>query len=300
MFINRRSVLQAAGYACLCGSSSQSALARSRRPKPKVIANLYAYYDAHTVGLDPLPGTERAIRELAPLGYDGFEFYSYNMRQPNVVSDMKRLGKQFGLPLTGCTYNEPMWDKARHSHIVSDVTPMIERMAAIGVSTFNLNVGDAGRRKTSAELDAQADILKYILALCAKHGIAASLHNHVHEIADDMFDLRETLKRVPDLMLGPDVNWLTRAGMNPASFIEMFGSRIIYLHLRDQYADGRWTEYLGQGATDFPAIAAALDRIGFSGGLAVELSFEKGFTPTQPVWQSYAASRKYIKKIFDI
>ena len=49
---------------------------------------------------------------------------------------------------------------------------------------------------------------------------------------------------------------------------ELKRKQIVYLHIRDQYTDGRWTEYFGQGVTDFPAIAKALKAQHFKGKVA--------------------------------
>jgi sugar phosphate isomerase/epimerase len=113
-----------------------------------------------------------------------------------------------------------------------------------------------------------------------------------------MHDLKGTLARIPDIKLGPDLNWLIRAGINPVDFINTYGKQIVYLHIRDQYADGKWTEYVGQGTTDFPAIAKALKTQKFKGSAAIELAFEKDFNPANPLKEDWKLSRKYVKDVF--
>ncbi len=82
------------------------------------------------------------------------------------------------------------------------------------------------------------------------------------------------------------------------TFIRTYGSQMVYMHLRDQYANGVWTEYLGQGSTDFPAIAAALNAIRYQGRAAVELAWPDKFVPTQPLSKSWKESRKFVHKTF--
>ncbi|MBC7722893.1 MAG: sugar phosphate isomerase/epimerase, partial [Pedobacter sp.] len=141
-------------------------------------------------------------------------------------------------------------------------------------------------------------LLKKILVICSDNGIEANLHNHTYEVENAMHDLKGTLARIPDIKLGPDLNWLIRAGINPVHFINTYGKQIVYLHIRDQYANGKWTEYLGQGVTDFPAIAKALKAQDFKGNCAVELAFEKDFKPTNPLKEDWKLSRQYVKKTF--
>jgi sugar phosphate isomerase/epimerase len=73
---------------------------------------------------------------------------------------------------------------------------------------------------------------------------------------------------------------------------------MVYMHIRDQDKDGTWTEYVGQGVTDFPAIAAALRSVSFKGRAAVELAFPKGFVPKNPLAEDWKRSREYVKTTF--
>jgi sugar phosphate isomerase/epimerase len=60
-------------------------------------------------------------------------------------------------------------------------------------------------------------------------------------------------------------------------FLDTYGKRIVFLHPRDQHADGRWSEALGEGDMAYAAIARALQRIGFSGvAVAVDNQNQEG------------------------
>jgi sugar phosphate isomerase/epimerase len=120
------------------------------------------------------------------------------------------------------------------------------------------------------------------MALCDAAGVQPNVHNHTWEVENGQHELRGMLERIPDLKLGPDLNWLVRGGVDPVAFIAEHGPRIVYLHVRDQHADGRWSEAVGEGSMDYGAIGAALRRAGFSGYAAIELAFEGGFTPHAP------------------
>jgi sugar phosphate isomerase/epimerase len=176
-----------------------------------------------------------------------------------------------------------MWDASRHKEILPDVTLVVERLGKLKAKTLGLSVGDAGHAKTESELDAQAELLKKIMRICADSGIVPNLHNHTYEVVNGMHDLKGTLARIPDIKLGPDLNWLVRGGVDPVSFIKTYGRQMVYMHIRDQYKDGTWTEYVGQGVTDFPAIAAALRSVDFRGRAAIELAFPDHFVPKNPL-----------------
>ncbi len=113
---------------------------------------------------------------------------------------------------------------------------------------------------------------------------------------NDLHDLKGTLKRIPGIKLGPDLNWLVRGGVDPAWFIKTYGHQMVYMHIRDQKEDGKWTEAVGEGVIDFPAIARALKEINYKGRAAVELAFDD--PPVRPVREDWKLSREYVRKIF--
>jgi len=95
-------------------------------------------------------------------------------------------------------------------------------------------------------------------------------------------NLNGTLARIPNVKLGPDLNWLVRAGIDPADFIRRRSDQIVFMHLRDQKADGTWPEAMGEGVTDYVAIGKELHKINYSGDAAIELAHEKSFQRTRP------------------
>ncbi len=68
------------------------------------------------------------------------------------------------------------------------------------------------------------------------------------------------------------------------------------MHIRDQKADGKWTEAVGEGVIDFPAIAKALKEINFKGKAAIELAFDA--PPVRTVREDWKLSREYVRKVF--
>ena len=152
-----------------------------------------------------------------------------------------------------------------------------------------------GSEKTPEQLDAQAEFLRKIIAVCDKHGVVLNLHNHTYEVENGLHDLKGTLARIPDVKLGPDLNWLVRGGVDPVWFLRHYRSQIVFLHLRDQKGDGTWSEALGEGTMDYAAIAEALKEIDFSGYAVIELAHEGGFKPTRPLRDSLKISRQFVR-----
>jgi sugar phosphate isomerase/epimerase len=152
---------------------------------------------------------------------------------------------------------------------------VIGHLAKLKGKTFGISVGAAPQKKTAQQLDVQADLLRKIMAIAEKHRVTVNLHNHTYEVIDDLHDLKGTLARIPDAKLGPDLNWLVRGGVDPVWFIRNYREQIVFLHLRDQYKDGRWSEALGEGDMDYAAIGKALRDVKFSGIAVIELAHER-------------------------
>ncbi len=264
--------------------------------KVELDAHVWVYASRFPPDWDCTSILDEAFGDIKLAGFSGIELMESVLRHEGSVSRLKELTDKYKIPVTGSSYYGDMWNKDDHQHIVEDMDLVTERLSAAGGKMIGLTVGSAGRKKTERELDDQADVLHRILKICAKNNIAPNMHNHTFEMEHEMFDFKGTVQRVPELKLGPDLNWMIRAGIDPVWFIENYGHKMVYMHLRDQDANGKWTEALGEGATDFKAIASALKKINYNKRAAVELAFEGN--PVNPVKQSWITSRKYVRKVF--
>ena len=253
-------------------------------------------YAATQPKCDIYPILDGIFSDMAWAGLDGVELMHNAFYPDGAVERIAALSRQHGLPVIGTSWGADMWDRSRHDAILADARRVVSRLAAVGGRTLGVTVGQAPQKKTPAQLDDQAACLREVMAVCGEHGVTANLHTHTFEVVDDLHDLRGTLERVPDVKLGPDLNWLIRGGVDPAWFIRQFGRQIVFLHLRDQHADGRWSEAMGEGDTDFAAIAAALKDVGFRGDAVIELAHEGGFVPTRPLRESLKISREFVRK----
>jgi sugar phosphate isomerase/epimerase len=265
---------------------------------PKISAHLWVYASAHPPTWDATPDLDRAFHDLQFAGFDGVELMAVNLKHEDAVERLRGLSAQYKLPITGTSYSASMWDAQQYDATLKDVSVVLSRLAQLDGKTLGISVGDAKHVKSEAELDAQAAVLKAISQQCIGYGIVPNLHNHTYEVINGMHDLKGTLARLPDFKLGPDLNWLIRGGIDPVEFIHSYGKQMVYMHIRDQYADGSWTEYPGQGVTDFKAIAAALHAIPFQGRAAVELAFPDKFVPAHPMSETWRLSRQFVRTTF--
>jgi len=254
-------------------------------------------YAAKQPRYDIYPILEEVFSDMSWAGLDGIELMSSALHPDEAVERIAELSQRYALPVIGASFGGNLWDRAAHPAVLEEAERVVTRLAQLGGRTLGVSVGATRERKTPAQLEAQAELLARIIARCEQHGVVLNLHNHTYEVKDDLHDLRGTLERLPQVKLGPDLNWLLRGGVDPVDFIRTYGDRIVFLHLRDQDADGRWTEALGEGDMDYAAIAAALREVGFSGPAVIELAHEADFQPTRPLRESLKLSREYVRAV---
>ena len=215
----------------------------------------------------------------------------------DAVSRIAALSRKHRLPVLGTSYSANMWRPEERNAILDEAELLVGRLAKLGGRTLGVSVGNAGKPKTPEQLDAQAEALRRIIPLCQAHKVVLNLHNHTYEVTNNEHDLKGTLERIPEVKLGPDIDWLVKAGVEPLDFIRRHGERIVFAHLRDQKADGVWSEAMGEGSLDYRAVARALREVGFAGDLAIELAHPSGFQPPRPLRESLKMSREYVRRV---
>lgn len=275
------------------------------RPSPlwaaanaKVVVGAHPWvYAATQPGYEITGVLPQIFADMQYAGMDGIELMHTALRPDDAVERIGDLSKKHRLAVIGTSFGGAMWDRDQHEAVLEDARLVIPRLARLGGRTLGTSVGRTPRPKTEEQLDAQAELLRKIMKICGENGVVLNLHNHTYEVENGLHDLKGTLKRIPDVKLGPDLNWLVRGGVDPVAFIRQYGKQIVFLHLRDQNADGRWSESLGEGAMDYPAVAAALREINFSGDAVIELAHERDFKPTRPLRESLKMSRQFVRKV---
>ena len=280
----------------ILGSSCRSTRSGARAQKKVLVGGHPWVYAATQPNNDIYPVLDQIFADMSYAGLDGIELMHTALRYPDAVERIAALSNEHNLPVIGTSFGGAMWDRAQHEAVFGEARIVVTRLAELGGRTLGTSVGKAPQTKTAAQLDAQAELLRRIMNLCHDNGVELNLHNHTYEVEDHMHDLSGTLARIPEAKLGPDLNWLVRGGADPVNFIEAFADRIVFLHIRDQNADGTWSEAVGEGDMDYVAIGQALRAAGFSGDAVIELAHERNFKPTRPLRDSLRMSRACVRK----
>jgi sugar phosphate isomerase/epimerase len=291
---HRRWFLKTAGVAAFSALPAARSLAAFRDQGIPVGGHPWVYA-AKLPQYDITPALDRIFADFAYAGLDGIELMHTALDPDGAVDRIKTLSAHHKMPVIGSSFSAVMWAPEKKSEALEAGRRVITRLEQVGGKTLGVSVGAASKPKTPEQLDHQADVLREMTKIARDHGIEVNLHNHTYEVENGLHDLKGTLERIPDAKLGPDLNWLVRGGVDPVEFIRKYGPRIVFLHLRDQNADGTWSEALGEGAMDYTAIAQALRDVKFQGTAVIELAHESAFVPTRPIRDSLKMSRAFVQ-----
>ncbi len=135
---------------------------------------------------------------------------------------------------------------------------------------------------TEAEMDYVGDALREIAPAAEKAGVILGLEDTIS--AKDNVRIMERAKS-PAVLTYYDVGNSTNAGFDIASEIRWLGKqRICEVHLKDN------PSFLGKGKIEFPAVARALDDIGFAEWAHLETS-----CPTGSVEADMGVNLEYVR-----
>ena len=247
----------------------------------------------------PIPfGT--VLDHVARLGFTGTERGSYF---PDDGSDARAACGERGLTLVGAWCGMALSTEGSEEADLGAVRAVAEYVARAGGSYVNLaHSGNPERRRAAgvadgegvARLDAAgwqcvSDRVNRAGEICHARGVEATFHPHAGTWIETRAEI-DQLMRLTDpalVSLCFDVGHAIVGGMDPVETLIAHAERVRYLHVKDVDPavlagvkrdrpgfEGALERYvfteLGRGALDLPALARALDRIGYAGWLMVE------------------------------
>ena len=290
--VSRRSFLSG-----VAASAAVTALPASAAPRG---ARLKFGYAAMTWGNEE----RQAIDDISAVGYTGIQLRA-NALDDFKPAELKELLAHHKLTFVALSSGDVTLDQPAEPQIAEHVSHAQYVKDAGGLYLQILDQLKAyPRTVTPDECKRLGALLTELGKQTAAIGIPLAYHNHVDTIGEHPRNLAMVMEnsdpKYVHLLL--DTAHAAAGGGDPAKMIEQYRERLIFLHLKDvidKPMTGKmkypfeWVE-LGRGRVDFPAVFAALDRIGYDGWAVVELDH----VPDPPNTPKECAiiSRDYLKK----
>jgi len=252
-------------------------------------------------------GNDRqAIDDIAALGFRGVQlrlsaFTTWGERP----AELKALLEQRRLTLVALSSGVMSLDPAaereslaqhvRHAQFVRDVGGRYLQM---------LDERPRGRDPLPDDYRRMGRLLTDLGRRTADLGISLGYHNHMDALGQAPDEVARILDAADPrfVRFELDTAHYQQAGGDPAEAVRRFGTRLLFLHLKDLEspipgggpASYRFVE-MGNGRVDFNSVFGALDKIGFDGWAVVELDSVPD--PARTPKQSGAIARRYLEAL---
>jgi inosose dehydratase len=244
---------------------------------------------------------EQAIKDLASLGYDGFESFGNVLEAWEPKGGLGRILDGARLPLVSAYCPMNLTDADRRK----DETDRLLRWGKLirGCGGTVAVIGPNGVKRPGYDFKtSKANIVAALNDMCkalADIGVIGALHQHTGtciEMRDEVYAVMEA-SDTRYVKFGPDIGQLAKGGSDPLKIVNDFISVIRHVHLKDFNGGAHWEGYcpLGQGKVDIPAILGTLEKARDLKIAMVEL--DPSPNPPMSPLETARASREYLKKL---
>ncbi len=245
-------------------------------------------------------GPEDAIRDIASLGYHGFEPFGNVLEQWEARGGIGQLLERANLPLISAYCGANLTDPTRRSDEVQKLAGWGRLIKKYGGAVAVIGPNFRGRSYDFAA--AKPNIVAALNDMCralADIGIIGVLHQHTGttvETRDEVYAVMETVD-TKWVKFGPDIGQLQKGGSDPVKVVKDFLPVIAHVHLKDYDGGPYWTNYcpLGRGKVDVPAV---LDLLETQQNLEIAMvELDSGGNPPLTPIEAAEASKEYLKKL---
>ena len=247
---------------------------------------------------------DTALAEVTKSGMDGFEPVITATEQVDQYGSQL---KKHGLEMRSLYVDSSLHEREQAEKSIRDILAVAEKAKAMGTTIIVTNPNplraDEGDGKNDVQLQTQAAALDRLGAKLKAMGLTLAYHSHAAE-------MRHAAREFHHMMLATDpahvtlcldAHWMYRGADNSAvalfDIAKLYGRRISELHLR-QSIKNVWTESLGDGDIDYPALAQYMAGIGIKPHLVLEQMPEKATPNTMDAVESHRRSRRYVDRVF--
>jgi inosose dehydratase len=238
-------------------------------PTPPVAAatRLKVGHTGITWGFQPADA-EAAIRDVAALGFHGYESFGNVLEAWEKSGGLKRVLDAHRLPLHAAYCPVSLTDAARRREEVDKIVRWARLIRAAGGSVAVIGPNNV-KRAEYRFADHKANIVQALNDMSkavADVGVVGVLHQHTDTCVETREETYAVMESVDTryVKFGPDVGQLQKGGADPIKVIKDFLPVVRHVHMKDFNGGPHYLGYcpLGRGAVDVAGIAALLESSG--------------------------------------
>lgn len=239
------------------------------------------------------------LQKMSELGFDWIDIQPAMLATPESRGLAQKLGlsvscvgASFGLP-DGATLDSP--DANARAAALAHMEKSLAHAASLGATAAYVIPGMDGSKEA---LMRYGDSVAATAEIAQRYGLTLGIEHFPGKALATAAATLDFVRAVghPNLYLLFDSGHIQMRGEDPAAIIRQAGERLSYVHLDDNdgVGDLHWSLLDGvMTEASLGSIAAALDDIGYDGGVSLELS------PRLPdPYAALAASREIVARFF--
>jgi inosose dehydratase len=244
---------------------------------------------------------ERAVTDIANLGYSGFETFGNVIETWEQRGGLRKLLDEHQLPLISgyCTCN--LLDPTKRKDEMEKMKRWGELIKSNGGHVTVL--GPNGVPRANYDFKANKANIIETLNECAKMlagmGIVPALHQHTGTCIETRDEVYAVLDAVDTryVKFGPDIGQLQKGGADPVQVVKDYLPLVRHLHLKDYNGGQNYLGYcpVGQGKVDVPAILALVEKADIQGMVMVELDPSRGMPIS--AGETAGIAKSYLQKL---
>lgn len=249
-----------------------------------------------TWGFEPADA-EQAIRDVASLGFHGYETFGRVLEAWEEKGGLKRVLDASNLPLVSAYCPVVLTDPSRRREEVQKLGRRARLIEDCGgsVAVLGPNGVVRGEYRLADHLSHIVDALNELGRASTDAGVVAVLHPHTDTCIESRDETYAVMERVDTryVKFGPDVGQLQKAGADPVRIVKDFLPVVAHVHLKDYDGGKHHLGYcpLGTGRVDIEGVVTLLESSGNVLTIMCELDPSPGqlVTPVQAARQNRAA-----------
>jgi inosose dehydratase len=231
----------------------------------------------HTGITWPGDQVDQAVKDVAELGFAGFETFGRTLQQWEEKGGFGQLLEKYNLPLISgyCSFNMTEKDKRQESMeqmkqeaaLVKKYGGKVIVLGPNGVKREEYNFADY----KSTIIESINEVSKMITDM----GLTPAFHQHTGTCVESREETYAVMEAVDTryVKFGPDIGQLQKGGSDPVQVVKDFLSIVHHMHLKDYNGGPYYLGYcpLGEGKVNIPAILDMVEGRKMKGMVMVEL-----------------------------
>ena len=245
--------------------------------------------------------SEQAIKDIAGLGFYGFETFGNVLEAWEAKGGLERILDAHKLPLISAYCSCNLVEPAKRKEELEKMARWAALIQKCG-GTVSV-IGPNSIKREGYDFKANRDniivSLNEVAKMLTDKGLVPVLHQHTGTCIETRDEVYAVLDAVDShyLKFGPDVGQLAKGGSDPVQVVKDYLPLVRHMHLKDYSGGDAFLGYcpLGQGKVHIPAILEMLEKANSQLTVMVELDPSPGM-PMTPL-ETAEISKKYLKKL---